>query len=51
MKRERDIASILRSAAVCVTPVLACASLLLAIPRGAGSRTERVNLGERQKSR
>jgi len=44
MKGERDIAATLRSAAVCVSPVLACAFLLLAIPRGAGSRTERVNL-------
>lgn len=38
------MAAISRSAGVCVAPVLACAFLLLAIPRGAGSRTERVNL-------
>jgi hypothetical protein len=44
MKRERNITAISRSAGACVTPVLACALLLLAIPRGAGSRTERVNL-------
>jgi hypothetical protein len=44
MKRERNITAILRSAGACVTPVLACAFLLLAIPRGARSRTERVNL-------
>ncbi|MFI5058806.1 MAG: hypothetical protein ACHQLQ_11520 [Candidatus Acidiferrales bacterium] len=44
MKRERDIAVISQSAGVCVTPALACAFLLLAIPRAAGSRTERVNL-------
>lgn len=44
MSEERDIAAISRSAGACVTPALVCAFLLLAIPRGAGSRTERVNL-------
>ncbi|HYL61636.1 MAG TPA: hypothetical protein VE077_03365, partial [Candidatus Methylomirabilis sp.] len=44
MKGERDITAIPRSAGACVASVLAFAILLLAIPRGAGSRTERVNL-------
>jgi hypothetical protein len=44
MRAERAIAVILRSAASSVTPVLACALLLLASPRGVGSRTERVIL-------
>jgi hypothetical protein len=44
MKRERDITAIPASAGACVTPVLTCALLLLAIPHEAGSRTERVNL-------
>jgi hypothetical protein len=44
MRRERAIARILGRAASCVVPVLACAFLLAAIPRGAGSRTERVKL-------
>jgi hypothetical protein len=44
MRAERGIAVILRSAASCVMPVLVCALLLLANPRGAGSRTERVIL-------
>jgi hypothetical protein len=44
MKAERAIARILGSAASRVVRVLACVFLLAAIPRGAGSRTERVNL-------
>jgi|ERR1700674_3939292 len=44
MSGERDITAISRSAGAYVTPVLACAFLLLALPREAGSRTERVNL-------
>jgi hypothetical protein len=44
MRAERAIAVILRSAASCVTPVLFCGLLLLANPRDAGSRTERVIL-------
>jgi hypothetical protein len=44
MRAERAIAAILGSAASGVTPVLFCALLLLANPRGAGSRTERVIL-------
>lgn len=44
MRAERAIAVILGSAASCVAPVLVCALLLLAYPRDAGSRTERVNL-------
>jgi hypothetical protein len=44
MRVERAIAVILQSAASCVAPVLVCALLLLASPRGAGSRTERVIL-------
>jgi hypothetical protein len=44
MKRERNITAISRRAGTCVTAVLTCASLLLAIPREAGSRIERVNL-------
>jgi len=44
MRAERAIAVILRSAASCVTPVLVCALFLLANPRGAGSRTQRVIL-------
>ncbi len=44
MRAKRAIAVILRSAASCVTPALVCAILLLANPRGAGSRTERVIL-------
>jgi hypothetical protein len=44
MKGERDIAAVTRGASVRASPLLACAFLLLAIPRGAGSRTERVNL-------
>jgi hypothetical protein len=44
MRTERAIARILGSAASCVVRVLACAFLLAEIPRGAGSRTERVNL-------
>ena len=44
MRAERAVAVILRSAVSCVTPVLVCALLLLTNPRGAGSRSERVNL-------
>jgi len=44
MKRERNITAISRSAGACLSAVLGCAFLLLAIPREAGSRTERVNL-------
>lgn len=44
MRAERAVAVILRSAVTCVTPVLVCALFLLANPRGAGSRTERVIL-------
>jgi hypothetical protein len=44
MRAERAIAVILRGAASRVTPVLVCGLLLLANPRGAGSRTERVIL-------
>jgi hypothetical protein len=44
MKRERNITAISRRAGTCVTAVLTCASLLLAIPHEAGSRIERVNL-------
>jgi hypothetical protein len=44
MRAERAITAILRRAARCVTPALVCALLLLASPRGAGSRTERVIL-------
>jgi hypothetical protein len=44
MKRERNITVISRSAGACLSAVLACAFLLLTIPREAGSRTERVNL-------
>jgi hypothetical protein len=44
MRSKRAIARILWSAASCVVRVLVCAFLLAAIPRGAGSRTERVNL-------
>ena len=44
MRTERAIARILWSAASRVVRVLACAFLLASIPRGAGSRTERVNL-------
>jgi hypothetical protein len=44
MRAERAIAVILRSAASCVTPMLVCALLLPANPRGAGGRTERVIL-------
>jgi hypothetical protein len=44
MKGGRDISAIPPSAGACVVPALAFTILLLAIPRGAGSRTERVNL-------
>jgi hypothetical protein len=44
MRAERAIARILWSAAGCVVRVLTCAFLVAAIPHGAGSRTERVNL-------
>jgi hypothetical protein len=44
MRPEHAIAVILRSAASCVTPALVCALLLLANPRAAGSRTERLIL-------
>jgi hypothetical protein len=44
MRAERAIARIFWSAASRVVRVLACAFLLASIPRGAGSRTERVNL-------
>src|SRR5260370_8575224 len=44
MRAERATAVILRSAASCVMPALVCVLLLLANPRGAGSRTERVIL-------
>src|SRR5260221_731579 len=44
MQAKRAIAVILRSAVSCVPPALVCALLLLANPRGAGSRTERVIL-------
>lgn len=44
MRAERVIAVILRSGASCVTPVLVFVLLLLANPRGSGSRTERVIL-------
>src|SRR6266481_8271964 len=44
MRAKRAIAVILRSAVSCVPPALVCALLLLANPRGAGSRTERVIL-------
>jgi hypothetical protein len=43
MNGAREIAPISRRA-VCVIPALACVFLLLALPRAAGSRTERVNL-------
>ena len=44
MQAEPAIAAIFRSVASCVVRVLACAFLLTAFPRGAGSRTERINL-------
>ena len=44
MRPKRAVARIFWSAASSVVPVLACAFLLAAIPCGAGSRTERVNL-------
>jgi hypothetical protein len=44
MRAERAIAMILWSAASCVTPLFVCGLLLLADPRPAGSRTERVIL-------
>jgi hypothetical protein len=44
MKAEHDITAITRIAGVRFSPLLACVFLLLAIPRGAGSRTDRLNL-------